>query len=205
MRIIFVRHGETAFNVGEKRVRGRYEIPLSEEGKKHAEEAGKTLSSFPVDIIYYSRISRAKETAESIKKYQKEAKLIEEPFLIDLSFGDWEGKKYSEVFTPEEEEQWFINPFKFIPENGETFYQALDRLHRLFVRLEKQGEKNVVLVSHGAIFNLLFTYLYQTHPSQFWKFYVAPCSISEIEFHSLDKFDLVKINDTTHLTYEKGE
>ena len=203
MNIYIIRHGETPFNVGEVRIRGRTDVPLSELGLKHADETGKALSDIPIDIIYYSKLSRAADTAKAIKKYQEKAEIFEEPLLIDFSFGDWEGKKGDEVFVDGLKEKWMTNPNEVIIPNGETFYQVFDRLHRLFMRLRDQKEDNIVLVSHGAVINLIFVYLTETHASHYWNFYADPCSITMIKFHSNGQFNLIKFNDTHHLSKEE--
>lgn len=60
---------------------------------------------------------------------------------MDLSFGDWEGKNFSQIFKDEAKSQkYYEKPSEFLPPNGETFYQALDRIHRLFMRLRGQTE-----------------------------------------------------------------
>jgi len=200
MNIYIIRHGETDFNIGDVRFRGRYDVPLSDLGLKHAEEAGKQLSSVLLEKIYYSKLSRAKDTATKIKEHQSTADLIEEPFLIDISFGDWEGKPPTEVFTPEEQEKWFSMPHDFVIPGGETFYQVLDRLHRLFKRLRSQNEKNVALVTHGAVINLIFVYLTGTHPSHYWNFYVKPCSISNIKLRKDGRVSIIVFNDVNHLS-----
>ncbi len=202
MDLFIVRHGETAFNEGEERIRGRKDVPLSELGIKHVEEVGQALSRISIESIYYSRLSRAKDTATGIKKYQDTAKFEEEPFLLDISFGDWEGKKGSEVFHGKIKQIWRTNPNDVLIPNGETFYQVLDRIHRLFLRLREQKEKNVVLVSHGAVINLIFVYMTETHPSHYWDFYVKPCSISHVKLHTNGKINIIKFNDFNHLSPE---
>jgi broad specificity phosphatase PhoE len=198
MNIFIVRHGETAFNVGEPRVRGRRDVPLSELGVKSAIQAGEALSSVPIEKIYYSKLSRAKDTAIKINEHQTSADLIEEPFLLDISFGDWEGKTAKEAFSPEVEEMWFKNPHDVLIPNGETFYQVLDRLHRLFLRLRTQEEENIVLVSHGAVINLIFVYLTETHPSHYWNFYVDPCSISQVKLRKDGRVSIISFNKIDH-------
>ena len=200
MNIYIIRHGETAFNIGDIRIRGRKDVPLSELGIQHADEVGEALSEIPIDAIYYSKLSRAADTAKAIKRYQENAELIEEPFLLDISFGDWEGKKGEEVFAGELKEKWHTNPHDVLIPNGETFYQVLDRLHRLFLRMRDQKEENVVLVSHGAVINLIFVYLTEAHPSHYWNFYVKPCSISQIKFYPNGKLHIIKFNETNHLS-----
>lgn len=200
MDVYIIRHGETEFNVGEVRFRGQMDIPLSELGINHAMETGKALANIPMDAIYYSKLSRAKVTAEKIKEHQPEASFSEEPFLFDMSFGDWQGQSLKEVFTPEEEKRWFKYPNDFIVPNGETFYQVLDRIHRLFKRLQKQEEKNVVLVSHGAVINLIFVYLTRTDPSQFYSFFVNPCSITHVQLTQDGTYRVKGFNETKHLS-----
>ena len=200
MDVFIVRHGETAFNLGEERIRGRVDVPLSELGIKHADEVGKALSDMPIESIYFSRLSRAKDTANGIKKYQEKAVFQEEPYLLDISFGEWEGKKGSDVFHGEMKDKWMFNPHDVLVPGGETFYQVLDRIHRLFLRLRTQKEKTVVLVSHGAVINLIFVYLTETHPSHYWNFYVKPCSISHVKLHQNGKINIIKFNDSSHLS-----
>ncbi|MCE7748700.1 MAG: histidine phosphatase family protein [Candidatus Heimdallarchaeota archaeon] len=200
MDIYIIRHGETAFNVGEERIRGRKDIPLSDFGIQHAEEVSKKLTKIPIEKIYHSKLSRTKVTAEKILQNQNNAKIVEEPLLLDISFGEWEGKKGKDVFTEELQKQWKTNPNDVLIPGGETFYQVLDRLHRLFLRLRKQTEKTIALVTHGAVINLIFVYLTETHPSHYWDFYVKPCSISHIKLYENGKISLVKFNDAQHLT-----
>jgi broad specificity phosphatase PhoE len=200
MNIYIIRHGETAFNVGEERIRGRKDVPLSDLGILHAEEVGMKLKDIQIEKIYHSKLSRTKVTAEKIFQHQKNAEIVEEPFLLDISFGEWEGKKGTEVFDEELSRQWRNNPNDVLIPGGETFYQVLDRLHRLFLRLRKQKEKTVALVTHGAVINLIFVYLTETHPSHYWDFYVKPCSISHVKLYENGKISIKKFNDANHLT-----
>ncbi|MHA1815881.1 MAG: histidine phosphatase family protein, partial [Candidatus Heimdallarchaeaceae archaeon] len=73
MDVYIIRHGETKFNVGEVRFRGQMDVPLSELGINHAIETGKALVNVPINTIYYSKLSRAKVTAEKIKEHQPKA------------------------------------------------------------------------------------------------------------------------------------
>ena len=85
MQIHIVRHGQTEFNVGEPRFRGQLDIPLSEVGAQQAETIAIALKAIPLDAIYYSRLQRAKRTAEIIKKFHPKAQFIEEPKLLTLN------------------------------------------------------------------------------------------------------------------------
>jgi broad specificity phosphatase PhoE len=131
VQLYIVRHGLTDYNVGEPRFRGQLDIPLSERGVQQAEAIATALKVIPLDIIYYSQLSRARVTAEKITQFHPNTKFIEELLLLTLNFGDWQGKFHKEIFkTPAEIKLWYTNPNAFSVPNGETFYQVLDRVHK---------------------------------------------------------------------------
>ncbi|MCG6916608.1 MAG: histidine phosphatase family protein, partial [Deltaproteobacteria bacterium] len=94
-RIYLVRHGQTAWNVGEI-FRGRADIPLDETGKQEVHLAGEALKDETLHAIYSSPLSRSIETAENIAKFHD---LPVTPFdaIIDISYGEWEGLENQEV------------------------------------------------------------------------------------------------------------
>lgn len=94
MKICFVRHGQTDWNI-HTLLQGRSNIPLNELGKKQAAAVGNYLKENDPewDVIVSSPLSRAIETAWIIAKaikYQKE--IIISDAVIERSFGDLEGK-----------------------------------------------------------------------------------------------------------------
>jgi broad specificity phosphatase PhoE len=199
MIIYIIRHGQTDFNVGEPRFRGQLDIPLSETGVHQAEAMAIALKNIPLNIIYYSPLQRAKVTAEKIK-YHQQALLVEEPLLLTMNFGDWQGRFHSEVFTPEEKELWMVNPNLFVIPNGETFYDVLNRIHRLLYRLKNQSEEQIALVTHNVVIINILLYLFKLDPSHFWDFQVDTASITQIQLHSKRSFKLLKLNETQHLS-----
>ena len=106
MHIHIIRHGQTEFNVGEPRFRGQLDIPLSKIGVQQAEKIASALKTTPLDTIYCSHLQRARITAEKISHFHPKAQFIEEPFLLTLNFGDWQGKAHKDVFTTEERKLW---------------------------------------------------------------------------------------------------
>lgn len=199
MLIYIIRHGQTEFNVGEPRFRGQLDIPLSEEGIRQAEAVANALKGIPLDAIYHSPLQRAKVTAEKIKIHHH-ALIIEEPFLLTLNFGDWQGRFHSEVLSPEEKELWMTNPNLFVIPKGETFYEILNRIHRLFNRLKDQSEERIALITHNVVITCILLYLFKLDPSHFWDFQVDTASITQIQFHSTGSFKLQKFNETQHLS-----
>lgn len=60
MTVYFLRHGQTAWNA-EKRLQGQTNIPLNDEGRRQAREAGGRLPA--IGVCLTSPLQRARETA----------------------------------------------------------------------------------------------------------------------------------------------
>lgn len=86
MRLALIRHGITAWN-RQKRIQGRIDQPLSEEGRRKLEKfvIPDTLSHYQ---WYCSPLKRAIQTANllGIDDYRIE------PRLIEMNWGEWEGQ-----------------------------------------------------------------------------------------------------------------
>lgn len=90
MKLLLTRHGQTDWNVAGK-VQGTTDIELNEIGKKQAEETGKKLLNYDIDIIISSPLKRAKKTAEIIRENRNIPILLDDG-LKERCFGKFEGK-----------------------------------------------------------------------------------------------------------------
>ena len=115
--IYLIRHGETNFNTDPvPRVRGRINVPLNDEGIAHCKAAGDFLANENIGKIYYSAIPRAKQSAECVRDHHNgPVEMIEEPLVIDISWGIYEGKTYQEAFGDETGGDLIHHPEKLIP------------------------------------------------------------------------------------------
>ncbi|HUT81363.1 MAG TPA: histidine phosphatase family protein [Candidatus Bathyarchaeia archaeon] len=201
MRILIVRHGETAWNLTDKRFRGQMDIELSQEGLEQADKTGVVLKDENIDKILFSPMSRCRQTAEGIKKFHPKSQLIEEPLLIDISFGDWEGKRHSEIFAenPQAEHFWNNQPEELVFPNGESWYRVYERVDKFFKKIREQKEELLVIVSHRVVLNIIMLYLLGLDTKHFWDFHFDNSSISEITIEKNGKFQIIKTNDTHHL------
>ena len=98
----FVRHGETVWNV-ENKICGATDSPLTEKGHQQAIETGKKIlaEGIHADLILYSPLSRAKDTARHISEVTG-IPMQEEPRLFEQAYGKYEST----------------------PRNGEEFFEA---------------------------------------------------------------------------------
>ena len=106
-RLIFVRHGETAYNA-ENRLQGQRDIPLNARGRDQALSLGRALivrfrpeidALESADAFVASPLKRATETMELIRAAMglTPARYRLDDRLKELSFGDWEGLTWAQI------------------------------------------------------------------------------------------------------------
>ena len=111
-------------------------------------------------VWYVSPLKRAIQTAEALSKHVTYSKMILENKLIEQNFGDWSGKKISEVWKILNKNKMrhnfsFISP-DFSPPNGESFKQQSKRVGTWLNNLNVLEGKSIVIISHaGTIRSIL--------------------------------------------------
>ena len=78
--------------------------------------------------------------------------MVEEPLVIDISWGIYEGKTYLEAFGDETGGDLIHHPEKLIVPEGETFYAAMDRLRLFFVKFWESDEEICIYI-HVSYFS----------------------------------------------------
>ncbi len=152
--LYFIRHGETDWNL-EGRLQGQKDIPLNDLGRVQAEEAGARLRGLAPDYAgldyVASPMHRTRETMERLREaifLDPKAYRLDER-LVELTFGDWEGRTWKEVRKAEpqmaaarERDKW-----GYVPPGGESYAMLLDRL----LPAAREVSRPTVLVSHGGV------------------------------------------------------
>ncbi|MBI5798062.1 histidine phosphatase family protein [Candidatus Woesearchaeota archaeon] len=166
MRLFLARHGQIEGNK-EQFLISRTEQPLSEEGKKQAELLGRYLAQFPLDAIYSSGLQRSKETAMYVAKLQKK-KVACKSFseFNERDFGEYEGKKWKEVFGLHSHlrKQWMEEKGNFAFPNGEKLDVFLSRVSLGFQKvLENHSlEENILICGHSGSVKAILAFLFKT-------------------------------------------
>lgn len=159
MKITLIRHGESQANTGEVSPieMGDAYIPLTEKGHRQAEATGVKLgaSAFNYAQIYCSPYVRTRMTLEGLLKG---ANLNKEHFAI------YEDPRLRE------EERGFAPPYEQMPlrerhgwfyyrhHGGESSADCYDRvssfIDSMYREVDRQGETDVLIVTHGAVIRL---------------------------------------------------
>jgi len=150
MEICIIRHGETDWNK-EKRLQGRENIPLNEEGINQIKNTIEYLKKNKWDIIITSPLSRARQSAEIIAEDIGLTEIIEEENFTERDYGEASG------LTEEERKKVFPNGIFNGVENIEELQQRMISSIKKYIKM--YYGKNMIIISHGAAINSLLSYL----------------------------------------------
>lgn len=190
-----IRHGETVYNQ-EKRIQGRMDIPLNENGKEQAHLLAEWMRTQPVDAVYASDLKRAVATAEAIARvHGLTVNRLEE--LRERSFGDWEGITFEELKQryPDWEKVW---------DEGGCY--GVERYDELMKRIAEQWERiarkhpgaHVVVVGHGSSMHAGLMAIAKERFTQ-WNARLTNTGVTSVTFHPERGWRLLRVNQTDHL------
>ena len=172
--IYLVRHGQTAMN-RKKVLQGRSDIPLNEEGRKEAAEAGERFRKAQIifDRVYASPLIRARETAELIT----DAPVITDLRLIEMDYGPYEGM---DLMHPAPEVLTFFSDFSKnpAPEGMEPLEQVVGRLGEFLEEIRKEAAGKTILIStHAIAMKGALEYLTPDSGGSYWSRYIGNCAV----------------------------
>lgn len=159
LQLFITRHGETEWNV-EKRLQGRLNSNLTENGVKDAKLLGERLKNIDFDMVYASPSKRAVETAKLIMG-NRALPLKTDERLMEIHLGEWEGRTTGEIKQTEPDLHFLYEekPHLF-KGTGESFVDVKQRVDSILKDLEKTHQNgNVLVVTHGVVIKVLQTIL----------------------------------------------
>lgn len=146
------RHGQTEWNAI-KKLQGRLDSPLTDEGKAQAAMLAEQVKSAKLDSIFCSPLPRAHKCA-LICQQQLQIPLTIEPQLIERDFGLWQGQLFDDVRTQPNFEDIFFRVTRKAPPEGETGIDCAERFaHALETIANNQPKPNnkILVITHGDV------------------------------------------------------
>ncbi|MEJ0012182.1 MAG: histidine phosphatase family protein [Bauldia sp.] len=160
--LVFVRHGETDWNV-EGRLQGQRDIPLNARGRGQAKRNGETIRELIPEAATFdfisSPLSRTRETMEILRAamgldpaaYEVDSRLLE------ITFGELEGFTYRDI--EERQPGWsrarHADKWNYLPPGGESYHMLSVRIIGWVETLERPA----VVVAHGGVGRVLRAHL----------------------------------------------
>lgn len=153
--LYLVRHGQTLWNT-EARFQGQFDSPLTHLGREQATRIGRALAAEigsraePIRA-YVSPLGRTRATAELIGR-SLPMSITEEPDLMEVHFGDWEGLTREDILARFGSDQ-SVRPidWQFQAPGGETLDGVLARVGAWYAKAETPA----VIITHGIISRLV--------------------------------------------------
>lgn len=154
IKLILIRHGETAANI-EHRYLGITDETLSIEGKEKLLQYGKQQKYPKADMVFTSPMKRCKETAQLLYATVTTREI---PEWTEMDFGDFEGKNYTELQHDERYQAWIDSNGTMPFPNGESremfirrCMQGMDKfIQSLYEEMADRKIENVAAVVHGG-------------------------------------------------------
>lgn len=183
MKLIFIRHGQTDWNLQGK-IQGSYDSDLNDTGIKQAIELSEVLLNlnYKFSKIYTSPQKRALKTAEILSEHSN-INYFPIDDLKEINMGKWEGLSWDEVESqyPSEYREWYLNRQYTKTPNGESYEDMLKRVLKAINTIIANNNEDVVIVSHSAIIMGLQCYVTNTPFKDMLKFKTKNATITEID------------------------
>lgn len=157
MKALLIRHPQTEWNRA-GRLQGRLDSPYTPRGLAECEAliAAIEASSLKPQQVFSSPLGRAQRMALKIAESVPCALQLDAA-LQEQDFGEFEGRALRDIHR---ESPSFAEDEHFLPPQGESLAQAVERLHVYLQHLpERSAHEVVALVSHGQIIQGLIAQL----------------------------------------------
>lgn len=210
-RIFIIRHGRTELN-HKKQLQGRVDAALDEVGIQQAQQIASYLSTRPntnITRVLTSPLLRASQTASWLGDALGLHCEVEER-LVELNYGNWEGRAVKDV-SADEWARW-KQDLSFAPPHGESLQSVADRVSSLMAELMKEGNKHhsetnghtneqigdIALFTHVSPIKSAIADCLEVSQQSTWNMFVAQASISTI-LQRKNASVLESFNLTSHL------
>ncbi len=162
MKLLLVRHGQTALHSQGLMVGWNNDAGLDDTGKDQAGRLAACLAerqaNLQIRAIYTSPLARAQQTA-AILGARLALPVQTEDGLKDIDLGDWEGKSVEKLLGADLVQRYWSNPVGIRIPNGEEIGEVEARVIPVVERLRAEyPEGCAVVVSHLDIIELILAH-----------------------------------------------
>lgn len=178
-QLLVIRHGQTEWSrLG--RHTGRTDVPLTEQGRREARDAARTLHGWNLRHAYTSPLRRARETAELVSPA---CGLDIDDHLVEWDYGVFEGET-----TPQTRERvpgWSVWTHEIV--GGESVEQVGERADAFLERLAAVPDGNVAVFAHGHLLAVLIARWCGLPAVEGRRFALATATVSLLGWHRDDR------------------
>lgn len=158
MILYLTRHGQTQWNAQSK-MQGQCDSPLTPEGYRQAGRLADRLRGEPIERIYTSPLSRARDTAGILAR-GRDLPVLADDRLRECALGVFEGHSFAEMekLYPEAMYNFRHHPERFEPVGeGENFHQVRERAAQFLADVAASDCNCVLAVAHALVLRVIRT------------------------------------------------
>ena len=177
------RHGQTENNLRKIWQGARFNPFLNVTGVQEAKDLSEKLFPLGLEVIYTSDLRRAKQTAQIVSE-KCQIPVIIDGALLEIDFGEAEGKPYDELYklypeitpavlhiTPETWDK------RFPGVKSESKHEAFIRIRNDLLKISQECKSSIIGIStHGGIMSALLVGLGSPET------YVHNCGVAHITY-----------------------
>lgn len=181
MKLYLVRHGEAEGSEG--RAVGHLDLPLSDLGTRNMEALAASWQGPSPVRLFASDLRRATGSAR-ILAARLGIELIIDARLREVSFGDWEGRAWDEVYETDRQryDAWTERWWDVAPPGGESFADLARRALAWFQNVRDWGDgDDVIAVAHGGSIRALLVELLAIPRERAFDLQLSPARVSAVE------------------------
>ena len=157
-------------------------------------------------ICYVSPLKRTFQTALAISKYVKFKKIIFDEDIKEQNFGDWSGKKISEVWSELKKNKThhnysFICP-EIIPPKGENFIAQCNRIAVWVEKITSSNCSSIIVITHSGTIKAALSHMLGIEPDKVLGIEISHLSLNIFEVLSKEddkdrggRFRLLSLNN----------
>lgn len=159
MNLTLLRH--TTVDVPPGMIYGQTDVPLNASFNDEAAMVIEQIAPITFDAVYSSPLSRCLRLAQKISSEVKT-----DIRLMELNFGDWEGKLWGDIDQTPEAKAWFADYVNNPAPGGESYTQLIHRCKVFIEELKKFNQENICIVTHGGPIRAFKSILEKTPPKE---------------------------------------
>ena len=131
----------------------------------------KLANRLPKDCIWYvSPLKRTIQTTTALSEYVTIKEMVIEKNLREQNFGDWEGRKISEVWkeiqnNKNEHNHSFISP-EVCPPKGDCFLDQCMRVSIWLRDLDLMASQTYIVIAHAGTIKAALSYMLEIDPDK---------------------------------------
>lgn len=198
--VILTRHGHVE-GIDPPRFRGQLPLVLTEQGRREAGMIAQRIAScWRPATVRTSPLGRCVATGRIIAEACGLESIVCDG-LVDLHYGDWQGKTHDEIQKrwPRAYGRWFATPHLVRFPLGDSLQDVVLRSMDVFRAMTAEFPNDtIVLVGHESVNRALLLQLLDQPLSSYWRIAQNSGCINVIEYVR-ESVRVMSVNDTSHI------